>query len=70
MTLDEIRTAMQCLIDTTTGARPNCFSCAKKCLCDDFTRVIMKHKYTEKKKPAAEKQRDLLRDTAKKYPAF
>ena len=70
MTLDEIRTAMQCLIDTTVGAKPNCFSCAKKRLCDDFTGVIMKHKDTEKKKTAAEIQQDLLRDTTKKYPAF
>ena len=70
MTLDENRTAMQCLIDTTTGAKPNCLNCTKKNLCDDFTKVIMKHKYTEKKKPAAEIQQDILRDNTKKYPAF
>jgi hypothetical protein len=52
---------MQCLIDTTIGARPNCLTCSHKPLCDDFTRVIFRHKDPEKKKPWAEKQADLLK---------
>ena len=70
MTLDEIRTAMQCLLDTTAGAKPNCFSCAKKCLCDDFTWVIMKHRDTEKKKSNTDWKQEELIEKIKKYPAF
>ena len=61
MTLDEIRTAMQCLIDTTVGKRAECFTCKAKELCDNFTMVIMRHKTPEKKKSNAELQQELLK---------
>ncbi len=70
MTLDEIRTAMQCLIDTRDVERPSCYTRKARKLYDDLTMVMMKHKNTEKKKPAAETQQDLLRDKTKKYTAF
>ena len=65
MTLDEIRIAMQCLIDTTAGASPDCFKCAKKHLCDDFVMVMMRHKDTEKKKINTEMQQSLLKSESR-----
>ena len=70
MTLDEITIGMKCLAGVIMGTKSECMLCYKKPLCDDFTRVILRHKDTEKKKTAAEIQLDLLRDTTKKYPAF
>ena len=61
MTLDEIREAMSCYAGLIKNGKPACFDCNKKDFCDDITRVILRHKDPEKKKPAAEKQQDLIK---------
>ncbi len=67
LTLDEIRGAMKCLADTTTGNTPGCFTCRNKPLCDDLTRVVFRHKTTEKPMTNAEKQQELWKPTSRYY---
>lgn len=69
MTLDKIRTAMACLIETTLGRRPNCLNCNEKKFCDDITYVILKHKTKEKEKINTEQQEELLKPPSR-YKAF